>query len=254
MWSIGMSWRSGMRLPDPMGLKQKISSTPPILFGFSQRLGKRPRQEDFFLEDSGHIFALADGISGLPNGDVAAQLTVESAIWTINLLKKRHSYWRNKKLVGERVIHSTNTTVFNKRREKGFGLGMGSTLIVLLVSERNVYIYSVGDSGACRMREGALQMITNQDRDIEGYLVHAIGVEKKVPEYSFFTDVYTPGDTFLLATDGILDFVSEKNIFDVLGSSGITKETLTKSCETLLGIAEKNGSTDNMTASIIKYI
>ncbi|MCX8009413.1 MAG: hypothetical protein N3A54_07010, partial [Patescibacteria group bacterium] len=119
-----------MRFPDPIGLKHKISSSV-VLSASYQSQGKRQRQEDAVYHDSEDIFVIADGIGGLSHGDIAAQTTVDAAVWAVKIGKQRPSHWKDKKLLVQKIIRSINLTVYNKRIEKEIGVDLGSTLSLL---------------------------------------------------------------------------------------------------------------------------
>lgn len=242
-----------MTLPDPLLLKQKILSGS-VSTASHQLLGKRSRQEDSLFYESSEVFIIADGFSGLPHGDTASALAVESAIWTIRLAKQRHSYWKDKKLLGQRIIRSVNLALYNKRREKTYTEGMGSTLSILLLGEKQFYVYSVGDSPVYQIRNNRVQIVTSIDRDKKGNITKAVGISKQSPLPNFYTDKLLPNDIFILATDGIYDTVSIDEILKITLFHPHDSKNLSIIAKNITHAAEKNGSPDNMSICIIKNV
>src|ERR1700690_171609 len=145
-----------MSLPDPLLLKTKPNRLT-IFSAFVQDQGERDSQEDAFYQEKDECFALADGVGGMPHGQVAAQLAAEAAVWTYKLTKFKPFYWNDKKLLAGRIFRSANWRVYNKRREVGFEDGLASTLLVVLVSDRKFYVYHAGDTVAILYRNNTLR-------------------------------------------------------------------------------------------------
>ncbi len=241
-----------MRLPDPIGLKYKVASRT-VLSASYQLQGNRPQQEDAVFHDSDHIFVIADGIGGLPHGDVASALTVESAVWAVRLGKQKPSEWKEKRLLVQKMIRFINLRVYNKRKDEGFALGLGSTMSLLFFAEKNFYICHVGDSRIYLFRNQSIVLLTPIHRDSHGYITRAIGIDPNPPEMFFYSDRFRPNDMFILATDGVVDVVSEQEIHDVVSRVENTQESLQDAAKTLCFLAEHHRNTDNMTVCIVKY-
>ncbi len=242
-----------MRLPDPLGIKHTILSHSLCIASY-QALGERSEQQDFFLTDNDNTFVLADGMSGLPYGDIAGKLTADSALWSIQLAKQRFAYWKDKKLLGGRIMRSVNWTVFKKGQQLGSTKGIGSTLTIIVFGEKQFYIYSIGDSPAYVLREKKLYILTPKDRNEDGYHTKAIGIQKTAPKEFFYTDQLLANDLFLLASDGVADYISTENLQKILSKTLDTMESCNQSCKQIIGEAERFGSKDNMTACIIKNL
>ena len=68
-----------MKIRDPRALPI-LQEKDTIVFAYQTRQGDRDTQEDFFAHYQDECFALADGLGGVPHGEVAAQLASETAI------------------------------------------------------------------------------------------------------------------------------------------------------------------------------
>lgn len=225
-----------------------------ILFVSRDLRGGRPRQEDFFLNYRDECFVLADGVGGMPHGDVAARLAVETAIWGYKLIRQRHYYWQDKKLFMKRIFRSSNIAVFKKQKESEYRDGLATTLVVLMMGTRTFWLGGVGDSCAFLYRNASIKKLTVDDIDEHGLLTKALGTSRYglVPQYK--TDESLPDDTLLLATDGVSAFVPEKDMKKILDKTDTTKQSLQAAAEELLEKAQTNGSRDNMTVVLVKRI
>lgn len=235
-------------------------SVPPpaprerILFAAAQLQGERDAQEDFFLNYNDECFVIADGVGGQLHGDTAAQLAAETAIWGYKHIRLRPFYWLDKIKLIKRIFRSTNLTIWQKQRETGFEDGLATTLLVCIVTTQNFYIGSAGDSSAFLYRDGLIDLLTHEDRDSEGRLTKALGTQRLGLIVQTRVEKFLGGDIVLLATDGVVDYVNEEEIRSILERAGDTVQTIETAVETLVQTAQKNGSTDNMTACLIRKL
>ena len=243
-----------MRFADPLSVKAK-SLRVRIFFVASQRQGTRPTQEDYFANYNDECFAIADGVGGLPNGDVASRLACETALWAYRHVRTRPYYWDDKRLFLKRIFRTTNITLWQKQREIGFEEGFATTLITLLIGERSFWAGGVGDSRIYHLGgTGKLASLFPDDVDPSGKLTNALGISRYGLVPHVVAKPLSHNDVLLLATDGISRYIDEKVLAKQLAMCGETTQSLTSAVEEILRGAERNGSTDNMTAILIKRI
>lgn len=242
-----------MKFVDPLAFKAR-QSRESVVFAGSQLQGARPNQEDFFVNFNDECFVVADGVGGLPHGDVAARLGAETAVWAYKHVRERPFYWADKKLFLKRIFRSSNIAVWQKRREYGFEAGLASTLAVAIVGTQNIWVGTVGDSGILLYRDGLIDVLTPADLDETGKLTNALGLKRfgLVPHIA--VEKFLPRDILLIATDGVLNFVNEDQLRSTFEVSGDTSDSLSTAVMHLLKAAQENGSRDNMTACMIKKI
>lgn len=242
-----------MKLADPLAVKNRKSSGA-ILFAGSQLQGPRKSQEDFFINFNDECIVVSDGVGGLPHGDVAARLGAETAIWGYKLIRQRPFYWADKKLFLKRIFRSANLAVWQKRREYGFEAGLAATLSVAIIGTHNIWVGSAGDSTMMLYRDGLIDVMTPNDLDELGMLTNALGMRRSglVPHIAI--ERFLTGDILLLATDGVTQFVSEDQLRATFEVTGNTTDSITTAVIHILHMAEENGSTDNMTACMVKRI
>ena len=242
-----------MKFPDPLALKYE-QPKDVVIFAASQLIGGRKTQEDYFVNFNDECFAVADGCGGMPHADVAGQLAAETAVWAYKHVRQRHTYWASKRGLLKRIVRTTNMTLWQKQRETGFTDGMATTLTVLIVGSKSIWLGNVGDSSAYYMHAGKLKKLSREDADEAGNLTKVLGTQRLgiVPHVA--TEEFGPGDAALLVTDGVGRYLSEDAMLKILSQSGTTNESLTDAVVALLRKAEVNGSTDNMTAVIVKRV
>ncbi len=225
-----------------------------ILFASAQLRGDRPRQEDSFVNFHDECFVLADGVGGMPHGDVASKLASETAIWGYKLIRQRHFYWQDKKLFMKRIFRSANMAAWQKQREKSFSDGLATTLMVLMMGTRTFWLGSVGDTSAFLYRNGTMKKLTIDDVDEQGLLTKALGTSRYGLVPQFITDESLPDDVLIFLTDGVAGYVPPRKIKQIIEKTGATKQSLSEAAEALLKEAQGSGSSDNMTAALVKRV
>lgn len=240
-----------MKFVDPLALRTK-KSRQSVVFSGSQLQGARDSQEDFFVNFNDECFVVTDGVSGMPHGDVAAKLAAETAIWGYKHVRQRPFYWENKELLMRRIFRSANMSVWQKRREAGFEAGLATTLASVIVSPHKFWAGTVGDSAVLLYREGLIDVLTPADLDASGKLTNALGLRRigLVPHIT--VEKFLARDIVLMATDGVLNFVSEDQLRATFEVCGDTTNSLSTAVVHLIKTAQENGSDDNMTACLIK--
>jgi protein phosphatase len=240
-----------MRFPDPYALK---NDTPKetVLFALHQELGTRDTQQDYFSRFIDECFVLADGVGSLPNGDVAAKLACDTAIWAYKHIRQHRYYWSDKKLFMKRIYRSTNLAVWQKHREEGFEGGLATTLLVLMVGPKHVWLGNAGDSSAWVLHEGEITKLTKENHDFEQIPANALGIVRLglVPE--FVTMPFEEEDVLLLTTAGAGDYLTSQDIQTCMTSCGDGAESMKGAVTALLAAARTNGSEDNMSAVLVK--
>lgn len=234
-----------MRLPDPLALKF-AQPKDAVIFAASQLQGERELQEDFFLNFNDECFVVTGG-TGKSHGDVASKLGAETAVWAYKLVRQRPYYWQDKKLFMERIFRSTNITLWQKRRERGFSDGLATAMEVLTIGARTFWLGHVGDSSSFLLHDGTLVKLTKDDDK-------AIGVARYglLPQY--ITEKFDIGDTILMATRGVTHVVKPDEMQSALSRVGTTAQSATDGVLEIFNFAKKHGATNNMTAIIAKRV
>jgi serine/threonine protein phosphatase PrpC len=240
-----------MRLVDPYALRLK-TSRETIIFAASQRTGEHEVQEDYFLNFNDECFVIADGIGFLPNGDRASQFACETAIWAFKHIRQHRYYWHDKKLFMKRIFRTTNMAIWQKRREKEFAQGIATNLLVLIVGAKQYWVGVAGEVGAWLLHGGSMKKLTPESGARKDSTEHVLGAQRLglVPHYN--TGTLSLGDVMVIASAGCGNYVTPLDLQTSAASVGETVDDATRAVTMLLEAAEVNGSTDNMTAALVK--
>ena len=262
-------------------------------FGITDKGKVRPNNEDNFLilavrksidiKDSSltatvpagplgsaeaHLFVVADGVGGGPDGDRASADTIAALLSYVKEAAgcfHRISAEREHELFGQ--LEETVQTVHHKLlSDHGgeTGSAPATTLTMVLLAWPRAYFIHVGDSRAYVRRKGRLQQLT-QDQTLGQYmmsvgamteeqasrsgpaasLTSAIGGSELMPVVGLID--LDPGDSLLLCTDGLTRHVSNERISEVLNQNGPARTAV----ETLLAEALAGGGKDNITLIVV---
>ena len=242
-----------------------------IYSGISDVGLKRKINQDaiFFSSDKEcevYLFAVADGMGGHFNGEIASQTIVMGMRdWLDNFSKDYHN---TKGFSGIMIslrnkLEQINAEIYSKYNQQNI---CGSTCVILVIYQDMYGVISIGDSRVYLRRGLKLKSLMEDDvwenqvdirenldiREIKehpnyGKLVHAVGTNKDI-SISVKTDCLKSKDTFLLCSDGLSGAISESDMESILSKSISLKEM----CDELVDVAYNNGSTDNITVVIVE--
>jgi serine/threonine protein phosphatase PrpC len=188
------------------------------------------------------VWVVADGMGGHANGKMASSAivsAVEASYIPDDLVPACEAV--------SAAIHRANEQIFVEAQTAGEQ--MGSTVVGLVVRDRQFGILWAGDSRAYLYRDGMLHQLTRDhtqvqemvDRglmrpeDAEGHpmghiLARAVGVQPAL-EIDAIVDEAMPGDLFLLCSDGLHGVLTGEEITAVLAQDGrLSPATLIAAC------------------------
>ena len=144
---------------------------------------------------------------------------------------------------------------------------MGTTVTAALVGDDTVWIGHVGDSRAYRVRDGALQQLTD-DHSLVAELVRSgklspeeadthpqrsvitrvLGTDPEV-DVDTFEVATLPGDVFMICSDGLTSMVDDAAILAIVER---TRDDLDRTANALVDAANKGGGEDNITVVVFE--
>ena len=226
---------------------------------------RRLRNEDYFgLDDHEKIYLLADGMGGGPHGDLAARLAVETIHQSISRLP--HDLDADVRF--ELAIQGARRQIVNAILENPRLIGMGTTVVGLLLCGRRAVVAHVGDSRAYRLRGNQLDLLTRDhtmaaalvkeghlsESDAVGHrlnhvLTHAL-CNEDICEVELASTSVADGDIFLLCSDGLSNMLSDAEIHALLHAGGDPQE----GCDRLIRAALERGGHDNVTVVLVEVL
>ena len=223
----------------------------------------RQTNEDAVLE-TGNLFAVADGMGGHRAGEVASSL----ALGVVGqYIEDNIGLIPGEKLV-EKAAAAANAAVCQKASSSAKYRQMGTTLTLLYREGDTAYVAHVGDSRAYLFREGDLRRLT-RDHSLVATLVEegeiteeqamrhpqrniilkALGLEPRV-DVDVSAVRITPGDVFVVASDGLTGLVPDGAIEAAL------RESLdpVRWARRLADMALEAGGTDNVSVVVVQIL
>lgn len=208
--------------------------------------------EDAELDSKGVAMALADGISTSDVAHIASETAVKSFLQDYYCTS---AAWSVKKS-GQRVIEATNAWLHwhtnNSWARYDKDRGYVCTFTGLVIKSTTAHLFHIGDSRAYRVQGRTLEQLTKDHRHWvsaeRSYLGRALGVDGRVEiDYRSFT--VEAGDTFVLATDGVYEALTPEAVTAAIEAHS---EDLDAAARRLVSDAYNQGSTDNLTAQILR--
>ncbi len=237
----------------------------------------RTNNEDNFGFDARYgVFVVCDGMGGQAAGEVASKLGVDTVLEYFRDASKLRTFphhGRNFPDVSERgnalasAVQLANTTIFEAASKTSAHAGMGST-IVAVAAESNFYsVCHVGDSRGYLIRKGEIKQLTAdhslvmeqvrrglmtleeaERSEMQNIIIRALGSEPTVePDVDDF--VALPGDTLLLASDGLTKHVKDPKLLEFVQTS----PTLDKAVDAMIQAAKDHGGDDNITVLLLRF-
>ena len=236
-------------------------------------MGRRSNNEDQFCASPElGLFVVADGMGGYEGGEVASRLAVEEVRSFVERNQRDPGgTWPCKedkrRAYGENVLHAAalaaHEQIVSHRTERL--RQMGSTIVTLMLEEGRATCAHVGDSRLYRLRGAELTQLTRdhsfwaeleasggtevarKDFGWKNQITRALGVDAHKADTATL-DVQ-PGEVWLLCSDGLYDPLEPAQIREAL-----SLPTAKEACEAIVQRAFDAGSTDNITAVVVRVL
>ncbi|MDE2695288.1 MAG: protein phosphatase 2C domain-containing protein [Chloroflexota bacterium] len=184
------------------------------------------------LPDGRCLLVVADGVGGLPGGEVASRTAVDTAAETL-----RAGSAEEPEAALRRAFAAANAAV--RAGQQGHLDRMSTTLVAAVVRDRTAWVANIGDSRAYLVAGGEARQLTLDHSWVEEsiraglmapddplaalsrhIITRAIGLEAEA-ELDVFGPIDLPPDSvLLLCTDGLHGALDDQSIADVVAASG----------------------------------
>ncbi len=204
------------------------------------------------LTTKGISVALADGISSSEVSQIASAAAVKSFLEDYYCTSDSWSV----KSSAKKVLLATNSWLHSQTRQSQHRFNMDKgyvcTFSCIVFKATTAHIFHVGDSRVYRLQGQRLEQLTEDHRlwisKDKSHLSRALGIQQQL-ELDYYAQELETGDVYILATDGIYEFVSEEFVCQTIHSS---IDDLQLAAERILKQAYEQGSNDNLTLQIIR--
>ncbi|MDX8398981.1 MAG: PP2C family serine/threonine-protein phosphatase, partial [Gallionellaceae bacterium] len=205
-----------------------MSSKLKLSIGQYSDKGRKQSNQDFhgiyipkepLLTSKGIAIALADGISSSEVSHIASETAVKSFLSDYFCTSEA---WSVKKSAHQ-VLIATNSWLHSQSQQSEHrynkDTGYVCTLSAIVIKSTTVHILHVGDSRVYRLRGNTLEQLTIDHRhwltDEKSYLSRALGINPQL-DIDYQSLPLDKGDIFLLATDGVYEYVSNDLIINTM--------------------------------------
>jgi serine/threonine protein phosphatase PrpC/ribosomal protein L39E len=223
--------------------------------------GRKETNQDFhgvlipgepLLSLKGIAVVLADGISSSNVSQVASESAVKSFLTDYYCTSESWSV----KTSAQRVLAATNSWLHAQTRRSQYSYdkdkGYVCTLSALVLKSTTAHIFHVGDARVYRLAGHALEQLTEDHRVVvsseQSYLGRALGVNPQI-EIDYLALQVEKDDVFLLATDGVYEYVAARFIIDAIRGNAADLDLAAKA---IVEEALRQGSPDNLTVQIVR--
>jgi PPM family protein phosphatase len=236
--------------------------SPTILSAAASHTGKIRSSNQDSGSVGNHLFIVADGMGGHAGGDVASALAIR------HLTGLDRSYQTAEEAREElyRGIMDAGQALSQAVAEHPELTGMGTTLSGMVRVGNQVVIAHIGDSRIYRLRDGLLEQITSDHTFVQrlvdsgritpeeaavhprrSVLMRVLGDVDVEPEVDTHILDTLDGDRWLLCSDGLSGYVSEREIAEILLATDDAEEA----CDKLIQASLSEGAPDNVTAIVV---
>ena len=207
-----------------------------------------------------NLFLVADGMGGHKSGEYASRRAVEKIIEYITAGESNQAVTLIKKAILEANRQLLKEALVDIEKE-----GMGTTIVAATIVGKKLLVANVGDSRLYIVNDKEITQITRDHSYVaemvrsgkikkseakchpdKNMITRAVGVFPTV-DVDFFEVELKEKEFVLLCSDGLTNMVEEEEIQTIVLGQGDLKEKTT----TLIGQANKNGGTDNITVMLI---
>jgi len=204
------------------------------------------------LGSKGVAVALADGISTSTVSREAAELAVRSFLDDYYCTSDAWSVKRS----GQRVLEVANSWLHAQTRRSQYRYdrdrGYVCTLSAMVIKGTVAHLFHVGDSRIYRVHPHALEQLTEDHRvwasSEQSYLARAMGAGPQL-EIDYQSQPLEVGDRFLLATDGVYEYVGHQDVVEALTAHA---DDLDAAARAIVEAAHRYGSPDNLSALLVR--
>lgn len=238
-------------------------------YGYLTDPGKvRDHNEDSVIvvknSSSEYLLAVADGMGGHRGGEIASSIAIShigkrfSEISSIGNKEDAINWIRD-------VVSEANVLLYKYTSENPESVGMGTTLVLAVLTPDFLLFGNIGDSSGYVYRNEKIYKITNdhtlvnllvksgelteeeaKEHPRKNVLMKALGATTKV-EMDIF-DVETDVDGVMLCSDGLTNMLDDEQIAKVLSEKSSVDDRLRK----LIIKSNNRGGTDNISVTFLE--
>lgn len=220
-------------------------------------LVREVNEDRYCASDTLGLWAVADGMGGMARGDWAAGTLVDA----LNAVPRHEDAGAMVAATADAIQQANQAIVIESAVR---GVQMGTTIVALVIRDRQFTVMWVGDSRAYLRRDGQLHPLTRDHSQVQelvdrgvldpamaathplrNVITRAVGIGEPLT-IDAITDTLLPDDQFLLCSDGLHGVVDDGEIAAILAQHDATQaaRALVDRCHAL-------GAPDNVTLVLV---
>jgi protein phosphatase len=234
---------------------------------------RKNNEDSFICDDEMRMYVVCDGVGAKEGGEVASASAVEEALGFVrrgrNVVRAYAQAPTMEALVAvrrllEAAVQHACYMVYGLGEMEPERRGMSTTMSALLITEPAAFVAQVGDSRVYRVRGDETIQLTDDhtlfnyklklgmltpeeiEREADKHVItRAVGHRDYVQVDTNPVDI-TPGDVFLLCSDGLHSYLDEGEVAEVL-----CRGPLETAPDRFVTLANQRGGQDNITAVVV---
>ena len=208
---------------------------------------------------------VCDGMGGAKAGDIASKMAVETFCAHLEQLRDLEGPPPAADLLLA-AAEDANRVVYLKAETDRDCVGMGTTLVGMILRGTTLWVVNVGDSRAYHIPTQAIRRITRDHSVVEdlvakgdltpeqarnhpqkNLITRALGTARRV-KADLFQETVAEGDYLLLCSDGLINEVTDQEIHREVLAGGTPQEI----CQRLMTRTLDSGAPDNVTVVLFQ--
>jgi protein phosphatase len=239
---------------------------PVIRAGAHSARGLRSNNEDRYVADTGRdVFLVADGMGGQESGEQASSLAVEIIPRAVQVHLDAHG---DPNQAVMQALFDANRAILDASQHQEMGRRMGTTAVVAVRQEDQIYVAGFGDSRAYLIRGEYVEQLTI-DHTVADALARSGALTTEQARQSPYRHVlykflgcddlsdsaevrpFTPqtGDRLVLASDGLTNYITSEDLI----AGTIRQADPQEWANELVMLALERGSNDNVTCVVVAF-
>ena len=216
------------------------------------------------FEDGSAWTVVCDGMGGVNGGNIASSIASETIV---QCLQDAYAPGMDADAMRDMMlsaVQSANDAVIRRAEAEPDLYGMGTTAVVAIAAGGGLHIAHAGDSRAYLAPGSKLTRVTTDHSIVQELVNHGDITEEEArvhPQKNIITRVLgveptveidyqefeiLPGDCLLLCTDGLTNYVEDR---ELLKASAMSPKDC---CSVLVSMAKDSGGGDNITVVAVK--
>lgn len=229
-------------------------------------LKREINQDSILVDEKLRLYAVADGMGGHKGGEIASSIAIEKLREFVQLhISQVHLKPAE---VLRIAFREASSAIFHKATvENPELMGMGTTLVGIMIHSERLFIANVGDSRVYLSSGGHFWQLTEDHSLINeqvragviseedapfviarNVITRSVGFEREV-EPDILERKLVSGDVYLICSDGLSTMVSDAKLAEILKVHK-TQEAVAQ----CINEAKKGGGEDNISAIVVRII